>query len=568
MTAQNVGASSDNPSLWLDINWGSCQREVKRLQARIVKATQESRWGKVKALQWLLTHSFAGKALAVKRVTENKGKRTPGVDKLLWSTSAAKSGAILSLKRRGYRPLPLRRLYIPKSSNKSQLRPLGIPTMLDRAQQALHLLALEPVSETTADPHSYGFRPQRSTADAIEQCFKLLGRKCAPQWILEADIKSCFDKISHDWLITNIPMDTVILKKWLKAGYIENRSLFPTEAGTPQGGIISPCAANQTLDGLQAMLATAFPKHTPQGRKAKVNLVRYADDFVITGSSKELLESEVKPLVEDFLAKRDLTLSVEKTRITHIRNGFDFLGQNIRKYGEKLLIKPSRKNVSAFLDKVRAIVKGNKQAKQVDLIHQLNPVLRGWGNYHRHVVAKAVFHRADAEIWQTLWQWATRRHPTKGRRWIKRRYFHTVGTRHWVFTADTDEQWLDGRPKRVELLYVSDTPIRRHCKIRAAANPFDPLWEPYFEERIGVKMQGNQQGRRKLVRLWLDQDGQCPHCQERITRTTGWTLHYLVPRVAGGKDSASNLILLHPQCHRYVHDHQLTIVKPAPARGL
>jgi RNA-directed DNA polymerase len=166
----------------------------------------------------------------------------------------------------------------------------------------------------------------RSTADAIEQCFKLLGRKCAPQWILEADIKSCFDKISHDWLVANIPMDTVILKKWLKAGYIENRSLFPTEAGTPQGGIISPCAANQTLDGLQAMLATAFPKHTPQGRKAKVNLVRYADDFVITGSSKELLESEVKPLVEDFLAKRDLTLSVEKTRTTHIRNGFDFLG--------------------------------------------------------------------------------------------------------------------------------------------------------------------------------------------------------------------------------------------------
>lgn len=564
MATQNVGASSDNLSPWLSIDWAKCQQEVRRLQARIVKATQEGRWGKVNALQWLLTHSFAGKALAVKRVTENKGKRTPGVDKIIWSTPAAKSGAILLLKRRGYQPQPLRRLYIPKSSDQSQLRPLGIPTMLDRAQQALYLLALEPVAETTADPHSYGFRSQRSTADAIEQCFKLLGRKCAPQWILEADIKSCFDKISHDWLIANIPTDSAILQKWLKAGYIENRHLFPTEAGTPQGGIISPSAANLALDGLQAMLATAFPKHTRQGQQAKVNFVRYADDFVITGSSKELLEGQVKPLVEEFLAIRGLTLSVEKTRITYIWDGFDFLGQNIRKYGEKLLIKPSRKNVSAFLRKVRAIVKGNKQARQIDLIRQLSPILRGWANYHRHVVAKAVFHRVDAEIWQTLWQWASRRHPNKGRRWIKRRYFHVVGTRHWVFAADTDECWSDGRRKRVELLYVSDTPIRRYCKIKAAANPFDPAWEPYFEERLGVKMQGNVQGRRKLIRLWLNQEGRCPNCHERITRTTGWTLHYLVPRVAGGKDTSSNLILLHPQCHRHVHDHQLTIVKPVP----
>jgi len=265
--------------------------------------------------------------------------------------------------------------------------------------------------------------------------------------------------------------------------------------GTPQGGIISPTAANRTLDGLQGLLETAFPKRTSKGQKAKVNLVRYADDFIITGSSKELLEKEVKPMIEGFLAKRGLTLSAEKTKITHIREGFDFLGQNVRKYGEKLFIKPSRKNVSAFLDKVRAIVKGNKQAKQANLIQQLNPVIRGWAAYHRHVVAKATFHRADAEIWQVLWQWAKRRHPRKSRRWIKARYFHSVGNRHWVFAAVTSDGRLNGNPMLVQLAYASDTPIRRHRKIRAAANPFDPQWESYFEERLNAKKKDYQRGR-------------------------------------------------------------------------
>ncbi|HVK54033.1 MAG TPA: group II intron reverse transcriptase/maturase [Burkholderiales bacterium] len=480
MVTPGVGALSGERWEWSGIDWSHCQRIVKRLQARIVKATQESRWGRVKALQWLLTHSFAGKALAVKRVTENKGKYTSGVDKVIWSTPASKSQALRSLKRHGYQPLPLRRVYIPKSNGK--MRPLGIPAMIDRAQQALHLQALEPVAETLADPHSYGFRPKRCTADAIEQCFKLLSRQHAPQYIFEGDIKSCFDQISHEWMCANIPTDTATLRKWLRAGYIENGDLFPTDAGTPQGGIISPTAANMTLDGLQELLKTAFPKNTRHGQKAKVNLVRYCDDFVITGSSKELLENEVKPMVEAFLAERGLTLSTEKTKITHIQEGFDFLGQNIRKHGEKLFIKPSRKNVSAFLDKVREIVKGNKQAKQANLIQQLNAVIRGWADYHRHVVAKAIFHRIDCEIWKALWQWAKRRHPSKNKQWIKRRYFHCRGTRHWVFSAITTDS--STRQERwVTLLYVSDTPIQRHCKIRATVNPFDPNWDFYLEQR-------------------------------------------------------------------------------------
>ena len=258
----NVAVRTCAPSgpelAWSGIGWDHCRHQVRRLQARIVKATQEGRRGKVKALQWLLTHSFCGKALAVKRVTENQGKRTAGVDRQVWSTPGAKWKAVLSLKRRGYQPLPLRRVYIPKRNGK--LRPLGIPTMRDRAMQALYLLALEPISETTADRNSYGFRPERSTADAIEQCFKVLALRTSAPWILEADIRGCFDNISHDWLLAHVPTDTVMLRKWLKAGFVDGTTLYPTDDGTPQGGIISPTIANMALDGLEGLLAEAFPE--------------------------------------------------------------------------------------------------------------------------------------------------------------------------------------------------------------------------------------------------------------------------------------------------------------------
>jgi RNA-directed DNA polymerase len=255
-TAKTVCAPSGLS--WTGIDWPRVQRQVKKLQARIVKATQEGRYGKVKALQWLLTHSFSGKALAVKRVTENRGKNTPGVDNIIWNTPIAKTNAIASLKRSGYKPLPLRRIHIPKKNGKT--RPLGIPAMKDRAMQALYLLALEPVAETTADLNTYGFRPERSTTDAREQCFICLAGRNRAQWILEADIAGCFDAISHEWLIDNIPVDKAILRRWLKAGFVFQNQLFPTESGTPQGGIISPVLANMTLDGLEHALATAFPR--------------------------------------------------------------------------------------------------------------------------------------------------------------------------------------------------------------------------------------------------------------------------------------------------------------------
>jgi len=543
MDAATLACASSGVT-WNGISWIDVQRQVRRLQARIVKATQVGRYNKVRALQRLLTHSFSGKALAVKRVTENKGRNTPGVDKIIWKTPEAKINAITSMKRRGYSPLPLRRVLIPKKNGKT--RPLGIPVMKCRAMQALYLLALEPIAESTADPNSYGFRPERSTADAGKQCFNSLVQKTAAEWVLEADIKGCFDNISHDWMIANIPTDKAVLKKWLKAGFVYQNELFPTDAGTPQGGIISPVAANMTLDGLESMLTEKFPNAKRTGRK--MNMVRYADDFIITGNSKEWLEHEVKPAVVEFLAERGLVLSPEKTKITHIREGFDFLGWNIRKYNGTLLMKPSKANVKAHLDKIREVIKGNKTAKQANLIRLLNPVLRGWANYHSHVVAKKTFGKVDTYVWSMLWQWAVRRHPNKGDRWVKRKYFKSRGTRTWVFAATEEKE--DGTQKNIILLKEMDTPIVRHIKIKADANPHDPQWEPYFESRWGKKMLNSARGRAKLYRVWLRQDGMCPTCQEPITKGITWDVRHIVKRADGGTDAASNLKMHHLNCCR------------------
>lgn len=290
-------APSNAPKNWDSIDWKKTAAYVKKLQMRIAKAQKEGRHNKVKALQWTLTHSFYAKALAIKRVTENRGKKTPGVDKILWTTKKEKWEAITTLKRHGYRPLPLRRVYLRKPNGK--LRPLGIPTMTDRAMQTLYKFALEPVAETTGDPNSYGFRMGRCTQDAAVQCTAILARKDRAQWVLEGDIKGCFDNISHDWIEKHIPMDKEILHKFLKCGYIDTGKLFPTQAGTPQGGSISPTIANMVLDGLEFMLNKRFRKHYENGVyvNPKVNLVRYADDFKVRRIIKHSKASTQQELI-------------------------------------------------------------------------------------------------------------------------------------------------------------------------------------------------------------------------------------------------------------------------------
>ena len=535
-------ASTDRTqSDWDNINWLKGETVVKKLQARIVKAQKEGKHGKVKSLQWTLTHSFYAKALAVKRVTSNKGKNTSGIDHVLWQTPNAKLEAIGQLKRKGYTPQPLRRVFISKKNGKQ--RPLGIPTMLDRAMQALYLMALEPISETTADNNSYGFRKERSTFDAREQCFCMLAKKASPEWILEGDIKGCFDHISHEWLLNNIPMDKMMLRKWLKCGFVFNNKLFPTVEGTPQGGIISPTLANMVLDGLEVILKEKFKTHCKKSvyTNYKVHLIRYADDFIITAKSKDLLENEILPIVREFLQARGLILSEEKTKITHIDEGFDFLGYNIRKYKGKLLIKPSKESLKRFMSKIRETIESHKGVKQESLIRILNPMITGWANYYRYCVSSKTFRKADYLIFQKIWQWAVRRHPKKGKYWIADKYFTRIKNRNWCFSVCFDKK---NPESRIVLKRLYDTKITRFVKIKSEANPYDPEWKEYFEKRETYKMLQSLQGRNSLLHIWEKQKRCCPYCGEPINKEHSWSVVKIL-----GKNGREN-VLLHDSCRR------------------
>jgi len=468
-----LGAPPASAQEWEALDWAALHRQVQRLQVRIAKAVKENRFGRVRALQWVLTHSFAAKALAVRRVTSNRGRSTPGVDGRVWRTPRQKMLAIRSLQRRGYRAQPLRRIYIPKS--RGGRRPLGIPTMRDRAIQALYLLALNPVAETRADPNSYGFRLKRSTADALGQCFIALAKSYSAEWVLEGDIESCFDRISHEWLLEHVLIDRSILRSWLTSGYFEEARFFATEQGTPQGGIISPVLANLALDGLEGVARGAAP------RRSKVNTIRFADDFVITAHSRELLEESILPAISAFLAERGLRLSAEKTRITHIDVGFDFLGANVRKYGGKLLIKPSKRNVVGFVRSIREFIRRARSIPTVEFIRALNRKVRGWAHAFRHLVSSDIFQSVDAAIFKSLLRWIRRRHPRKNWRWLRRKYFRSRQGRQWIFTANARR--ADGTDQNVDLFQASSLRIRRHIKMRGEATVFDPDHASYFRER-------------------------------------------------------------------------------------
>ena len=525
---------------WKSIDWRKAEKEVNRLQTRIVKATQQKDWHTVKRLQYLITHSFYAKALAVRRVTTNKGKKTPGVDKQLWNTPAEKMRAVLSLTDKGYKAKPLRRVYIEKKGKKAK-RPLGIPTMYDRAMQALYAIALEPVAETTADTKSFGFRKERSAQDACEYIFTALSRKYSPKWVLEGDIKGCFDNISHEWLLDNIPMDKSVLKQFLKAGFIFKGELFPTEDGTPQGGIISPMLANMALDGMQKVLTDRF--HTNRLGKVdarfkdahRVNLVRYADDFIVTAASKELA-LEAKELIKDFLKTRGLELSEEKTLITNVNDGFDMLGWTFRKFNDKLIVKPSKKSMQAIKAKLsETILKRGKAWTQDVLIMKLNQQIRGWTNYHQHVVASEAFAHLDYVLYELLWRWAKRRHPHKGQWWISTKYWHRKGNRNWVFC--TEEK---------ELIRVDHISVVRHIKVREKANPF--LDTEYFKER--KFKQGMRRLTGKFKRIWENQDGCCYHCGMPMDVKEDREIFFKIPKTDGGMEEVSNMAYVHASCQK------------------
>jgi len=464
---------------WPQTNWGQPNKNVRRLQVRIAKAVSNSKWRKAKSLQHILTHSYSAKMLAVKRVTSNKGARTAGIDNVRWKTHKQKKQAVFRLKPRGYKAAALRRTYIRKKSG--AMRPLSIPTMHDRAMQALYARALIPIAETTADPNSYAFRISRCCQDAIAQCFNALSKPNSAEWVLEADIKGCYDNMNHEWMLNNIPMDKRILRQWLKAGYIEDECWHQTEVGCPQGGIISPVLANMTLDGLEEVIRKAVPR-----TGSKVNFIRYADDSATTASNKALLIEKVIPAIKEFLKVRGLELSEEKTKVSSIYDGFNFLGQNIRKYKKTLLIKPSKESAANLLDKTRKIIRKHRGRGAAGMVQELSPIIRGWCNYHQYSICSKAFSRIDWMINNSLMRWAKRTHPKKGKHWVIDKYFNSPVAPKGVFIARTRNKLK--QTIRYHLYKASQTKVSRFIKVRSRANPFMTQDDEYFASRKQAHM--------------------------------------------------------------------------------
>jgi RNA-directed DNA polymerase len=506
----------DGPS---GINWAACRRRVRSLQRRIVKSVRTGNWRKVKRLCFLLVNAFAARALGVKRVTENSGKRTAGVDGTVWMTPDQKMQAVGDIAHwKGYRPAPLKRMYIPKK-DKSQKRPLSIPVMDDRARQAVHMQALQPIAETTADGNSYGFRVKRQCADAIDQCFKVLRQKTSATWILEGDIKGFFDNIAFDWILEHIPMNRKVLGAWLRSGFIDRGKSYPTTRGVPQGGVISPVIGNMVLDGLEAcVLGSPGNRHR---RAYNINFVRYADDFIVTASSEAILKDEIIPKINAFLEPRGVALSAQKTKVTHITQGFDFLGQTVRKFERrghlgKIQITPSQSSLAAIKAKVKAICKASGGLTQAQVIDALNPVLRGWANYHRHVICAESFSKLDNYVWGRLFRFQD------GYRWT---FADAASSRALIHVQQAIKQ-------------------QRHIKVKAEANPFDPEWEAYFLNRD--KLLTRQSVNEYIGKVLRRQSGACPVCRQVVEVDQDYHLHHIDGNRANKR--IENVVLIHRIC--------------------
>jgi RNA-directed DNA polymerase len=402
---------------WNAINWRKANRIVRNLRQRIFRASAEGNLKKVRSLQKLMLRSYSNILVSVRKVTQiNKGKNTPGVDRVLVKTPVARGRLVDEISRfTPWKAKPVRRIYIPKANGKK--RPLGIPTIKCRCHQAVVKNALEPYWEAKFEGTSYGFRPGRSTHDAIARVYTIARPHCKKKWVVDADLRGAFDNICSEFLLKAIGAfpGRELIKQWLKAGYMEYGTIHKTTKGVPQGSVIGPLMCNIALHGMELALDIRYDK---QGKnRSKRALVKYADDLVAFCESREDAE-EVTQILKEWLDDRGLELSAEKTRICHLSQGFDFLGFNIRHYrsrnagtGWKLLIKPSKKSVQDIKDRIREIWLRRKGQDVAVILRELNPIIRGWANYYRIGVASRTFRKLDSWMFRRQVRYVNRMHP-------------------------------------------------------------------------------------------------------------------------------------------------------------
>jgi RNA-directed DNA polymerase len=559
---------------WNTIPWRKLERKVFKLQKQIYQASQRGDIRTVRKLQKLLMKSWSAKCLAVRKVTqENKGRKTAGVDGVKSLEPSQRFALIKQLKLKD-KSQPTRRVWIPKPG-KDEKRPLGIPTMYERALQALVKLTLEPEWEAKFEPNSYGFRPGRSAHDAIKAIWDNCTNK--PKFVLDADISKCFDKINHKALLDKVNTFPTLhrqLKAWLKAGVVEDFQFHPTEEGTPQGGCISPLLANIALHGMEERLLqyveTVQLKSLNGGslskaqRRKTLAVIRYADDFVVMHRELSVVE-ECQKILNKWLVEMGLELKPSQTRLVHTLEklnesepGFDFLGFNIRQFpmgkhhsgktggkvsrllGFKTIIRPSRDSIKAHWNALTEIVDSCIVARQSELIQKLNPVIRGWTNYFSTVNSKKTYNDLDNLLWQKLRAWANRRHPTKSSGWKAQKYWKTIRGDKWRFATAMDSE------DPILLFRHSDTRIKQfeYVKVRDTKSPLDGDLV-YWSSRLGRHPECSQ----TVATLMKRQKGKCPHCNLHFRDGDLWEKDHIIPRAAGGKNGYENLQLLHRHCH-------------------
>jgi RNA-directed DNA polymerase len=545
----DVANETEAPTDWQAVDWQLANRRVRNLRCRIFRASQQGDHRKVRSLQRLMLRSYSNTLVSVRRVTqENAGKQTAGVDDVVVITPQGRAMLADKLQRhtQPWKAQPARRTYIPKANGK--LRPLGIPTVFDRAMQARVKNALEPEWEARFEATSYGFRPGRSAHDAIQQ-LQALGRATASKrWIVDADIEGAFDNIDHAFLLNTIAGFPAreLVKQWLKAGFLDGGVFHETPAGTPQGGVISPLLANIVLHGMEAALGVWRRDGRIRSDRA---VVRYADDYVVFCKTREDAEVVLVELAA-WLAERGLRPSPAKTRIVHLTQGFDFLGYNVRLYrhpttrrGYRLLIKPSKESIRKLRERLRCEWLALRGQSAHVVISRLNPIIRGWANYFRNAVSKRVFNSLDNWMWRRCIRYARHTHPRKGWAWLVRRYFGR-------FNRGRNDRWVFGDKNTGKyLLKFAWTPIRRHVQVRGTSSPDDPQLRRYWEARRAQTSVffGIDQALARRQRYL------CPVCHDSLFNGEKLHRHHVVHRKDGGGDELSNRRLLHRFCHQQIH---------------